>query len=193
LRRSALRAAVDEVSEQMQLHALLERPVGWLSGGQRRRTQVATALLGRPDLLLLDEPTAGADPPTRQALLAAVRDRAAAGAAIVYTTHYLPELADLSATLAVVRRGQVIARGEQEELLAGLPGEVRVGFDGPVPPRLRDQGRVDGAELRISTSNPGQALAGILASGHVPLSVDVRRPSLDDLYSSLEEAPVHVS
>jgi ABC-2 type transport system ATP-binding protein len=191
LRRAALRAAVTEVSEQMQLGALLDRPVGWLSGGQRRRTQVATALLGRPELLLLDDPTAGADPPTRQALLTAVRARAAEGAAIVYTTHYLPELAELGATLAVVKGGRVIARGTQDELLAGLPGELRVAFDGPVPDRLRTQGRLDGQELCLPSLDPGQALAGILADGHVPMSVDVRRPSLDDLYRSLDEVPAH--
>ncbi|MGA8465689.1 MAG: hypothetical protein WB688_16105, partial [Trebonia sp.] len=61
-------------------------------------------------------PTAGADPETRSALLAAVRARAAAGTAVLYTTHYLPELTELNATLALVRAGRVIARGTQEEL-----------------------------------------------------------------------------
>lgn len=190
LRRAALRTAIAEAVDAMQLDPLLDRPVGWLSGGQRRRAQVATALLGRPDLLLLDEPTAGADPPTRQALLAAVRARAEAGAAIVYTTHYLPELAELDATLAVIKAGRVIARGEQKELLAGLPGEVRVEFDGPVPERLREQGRLVEQELRISSTDPGQTIAGLLADGHVPVSVDVRSASLDDLYTSLEEETV---
>jgi len=73
-------------------------------------------MVGSPPLLLLDEPTAGADPETRSALLAAVRARAAAGAAVLYTTHYLPELAELDATLALARAGTVIARGTQEEL-----------------------------------------------------------------------------
>jgi ABC-2 type transport system ATP-binding protein len=73
-------------------------------------------MVASPPLLMLDEPTAGADPETRSALLAAVRARAAAGAAVLYTTHYLPELTELNATLALVRAGQVIARGTQEEL-----------------------------------------------------------------------------
>jgi len=191
LRRAALRAAIDEAAAQMQLERLMARPVGWLSGGQRRRVQVATALLGQPELLLLDEPTAGADVTTRQALLAAVRARAEAGTAVVYTTHYLPELADLGATLAVIRAGRVIARGQQQELLAGLPGQVRVQFDGPVPDRLHDAGQVVDQELRLSSTDPGQTLAGLLAEGHVPVSVDVRRPSLDDLYHSLEAVPAY--
>jgi ABC-2 type transport system ATP-binding protein len=90
---------VDEIAEELMLTEVLGQRAGLLSGGQRRRTQAATAMVGGAPLLLLDEPTAGADPQTRAALLAAVRARAAAGAAVLYTTHYLPELADLDATL----------------------------------------------------------------------------------------------
>jgi ABC-2 type transport system ATP-binding protein len=103
LRRAGLRRAIDDVASELLLTGVLDQRAGLLSGGQRRRTQAAAALLGAPPLLLLDEPTAGADPDTRAALLAAVRARAAAGAAVLYTTHYLPELADLGATLAVAR------------------------------------------------------------------------------------------
>src|SRR5580658_7304561 len=130
LRRSALRLAVDQVAEELQLTDLLGQRTGLLSGGQRRRTQAAVALVGGAPLLLLDEPTAGADPETRAALLAAVRARAAAGAAVLYTTHYLPELADLGATLAVARAGQIIARGSQDDLVRGLPGELRLRLGG---------------------------------------------------------------
>jgi ABC-type multidrug transport system ATPase subunit len=185
LRREALRRSIDQVTGEMQLEGLLDRRVGVLSGGQMRRVQVASVLAAAPRLLLLDEPTAGADPPTRQALLAAVRNRAAAGAAIVYTTHYLPELADLDATLAVVKAGKVIARGTQQALLSGLLGEVRVQFEGSIPDRLRDHCQVADGELRMPAADPAKALAGMLADGVVPVSVDVRRPGLDDLYASL--------
>jgi ABC-2 type transport system ATP-binding protein len=97
------RGAIVELAEELHLADSLDRPTGVLSGGQRRRTQAATALVGDPPLILLDEPTAGADPETRTALLAAVRARARSGAVIVYTTHYLPELVELDATLAVAR------------------------------------------------------------------------------------------
>ncbi|MBV1850271.1 ABC transporter ATP-binding protein [Catellatospora tritici] len=119
LRGPSLRTAIDDTAAALGLSDVLRRPVGLLSGGQRRRTQAAAAMLHRPPLLLLDEPTTGADPLTRAALLTLVRDHAAAGAAVVYTTHYLPELVDLRATLAVAARGRVIARGGQDELLAG--------------------------------------------------------------------------
>jgi ABC-2 type transport system ATP-binding protein len=173
LRRGALAAATDEVVDALMLAGFLHRRVGLLSGGQQRRVQAAAALLHRPALLLMDEPTAGADPQTRQSLLAALRRRAADGAAILYTTHYLPELAELGATVAVARRGRIIARGTGPQLLDGLPSEVRL--------------RADGAEeVRVRTTEPAQALAALLAGASGPIrEVDIRKPSLDDLYRSL--------
>ncbi|GED89045.1 ABC transporter ATP-binding protein [Streptomyces sp. 6-11-2] len=170
---------IARVLDELHLAAVADRPVGILSGGQRRRVQAATAMVGSPPLLLLDEPTAGADPETRSALLAAVKARAEAGAAVVYTTHYLPELVDLDATLALARDGRVIARGTQEELTRHLPGELRVTFADSTEP-----------ELRLPTTDPGADLAALLAAGRTPVSVDIRRPSLDDLYHSLEAAAI---
>jgi ABC-type multidrug transport system ATPase subunit len=111
LRRAALRRAVADIAERMELTAVLGRPSGLLSGGQRKRTQAATALIAEHPLLLLDEPTVGADPESRTRLLAVVKERANAGAAVVYTTHYLPELAELGATTAVADKGRVAIRG----------------------------------------------------------------------------------
>ena len=119
LRGRGLDAAISRVLDELALGSVAGRQTGALSGGQRRRVQAATAMVGSPPLLLLDEPTAGADPETRSALLAAVRARAAAGTAVLYTTHYLPELTELDATLALAREGVVIARGTREELTGG--------------------------------------------------------------------------
>jgi ABC-2 type transport system ATP-binding protein len=116
LRGRALDAAISRVLDELALGPVAGKQTGVLSGGQRRRVQAATAMVASPPLLLLDEPTAGADPQTRSALLAAVRARAAAGTAVLYTTHYLPELTELNATLALVRAGRLIAHGTQEEL-----------------------------------------------------------------------------
>ena len=170
LRGRCREAGIARVLEELELSALADRQVGVLSGGQRRRVQAATAMVGSPPLLLLDEPTAGADPETRSALLDAVRARAETGVAVVYTTHYLPELVDLDATLALARAGRVIARGTQEELTRHLGAD-------PAEP-----------ELRMPTTDPGADLAALLASGRTPASVDVRRAGLDDLYHSLETA-----
>jgi ABC-2 type transport system ATP-binding protein len=196
-----LRRAVDEVAEELMLTDVLGQRAGLLSGGQRRRTQAATAMVGGAPLLLLDEPTAGADPQTRAALLAAVRARAAAGAAVLYTTHYLPELADLDATLAVARAGRIIARGSQDSLTRGLPGELRLRFAGAggggagcLPPGLAARARHVDGEVRLASSSPPADLAAAIAAGCAPAWVDVRRPDLDDLYRSLSRSEaLHVA
>lgn len=192
LRRRALNRETEEIAEAMRLTDVLDRPVGRLSGGQQRRGQAATALLHRPVVLLLDEPTVGADPATREVLLHLVKDRAGQGAAVCYTTHYLPELEVLDATLAVAAAGKVVARGSREELTAGLPGEVVIAFKGPVPGRVAHRGTVSAepGELHISAVRPAEALAAVLSElgpdTEAVRAVEVREPSLDDLYRRLE-------
>jgi ABC-2 type transport system ATP-binding protein len=178
LRRKALKSEIEELATAMQLTGFLDRRAGLLSGGQQRRTQAATALIHRPKLLLMDEPTAGADPETRQALLDVVKQRAGEGAAVVYTTHYLAELADLKASIAVASHGRVIARGSSAELLDGLPGEVRV--------------RTTDHEYHRATTDPTAALLELLAESRGTVeSVELRNPDLDDLYRSLAVSDVH--
>ncbi|MEU8269868.1 ABC transporter ATP-binding protein [Sphaerisporangium sp. NPDC049002] len=173
LRRAALKNAIDDLTVALRLTDFIDRHAAGLSGGQQRRTQAATALVHRPGLLLLDEPTAGADLETREAMLDVVKQRAGEGAAVVYTTHYLPELTELQATIAVARNGRVIARGTYEELVDGLPGEVRLLLD-------------NGEEKVVSTTEPAATLIDMLGRAERPISaVDVRNPSLDDLYRSL--------
>lgn len=189
LRRSARRRVIDQVVDALMLADIVDRHVELLSGGQRRRVQTATALVGRRPLLILDEPTVGADPETRRALLEAVQRRAQDGAAVVYTTHYLPELVDLGATIAVARGGRVIARGSQPELLAGLPARVDVEFDGAPPPRLRARG--DGA-VTVHTYEPARTLAELVGSGCQLRRVAVQHATLDDLYAGLTTAQRNV-
>jgi ABC-2 type transport system ATP-binding protein len=124
LRRRDARRRIDQLASALALDGVLDRRVRELSGGQQRRLQAATAMIHRPRVLLLDEPTVGADPITRDALLAVVRAIADEGAAVVYTTHYLPELDTLGATLAVADHGRVVARGSRAELLAAVPGQA---------------------------------------------------------------------
>jgi ABC-2 type transport system ATP-binding protein len=173
LRRAALERSIDELAVALRLTEIMDRRTGVLSGGQQRRTQAATALVHRPSLLLLDEPTAGADLETRQAMLDIVKQRAGEGTAVVYTTHYLPELTELQATIAVVRGGRIIARGTYDELVDGLPGEVRVVF-------------ADEEDLRVSTTAPTATLIDLLGRADREITaVELRNASLDDLYHSL--------
>jgi ABC-2 type transport system ATP-binding protein len=192
-RLDALRR-IDELAEAMVLNEVLHRRVRDLSGGQQRRLQAATAMIHRPIVLLLDEPTVGADPITREALLAVVRSAASNGAAVVYTTHYLPELDALEATVAVADHGRVIARGRRAELLATLPGHAVLDFDGDVPPldhALRDiaELHLDFGRMIITAPDPAAALAALLASNpdmaHQLRSIEMQPPTLDDLYRHL--------
>ncbi|MGF1660860.1 MAG: ABC transporter ATP-binding protein [Kineosporiaceae bacterium] len=173
LRGAALRGVIDDLAVALRLIDILDRRTGVLSGGQQRRTQAATALVHRPSLLLLDEPTAGADLGTRRSLLDLVKQRAGEGAAVLYTTHYLPELDDLEATIAVVRNGRLVARGSLEELTADLPGHVRLTFH-------------DGEVATIPTLDTTRTLLEEIARSQRGISaVEVAPPSLDELYRSL--------
>ncbi len=193
LRRSVRHEAIRQLAAELMLENVLDRPVALISGGQQRRTQVASAMIGNPPLLLLDEPTAGADPQTRAALLRSVRARAEAGAAVIYTTHYLPELTDLVATLAVIRRGRVVARGEQSSLLSGLPSTVRLRFGaaGPaqLPPEMAGRAVREQDEWRLTSMDPPADLAALVVAGCSPTFVDVDRPDLDNLFETLGALP----
>jgi ABC-2 type transport system ATP-binding protein len=116
----AARARARELLEPFALTDLVSRPAGRLSGGEQRRLHAAIALVNRPKLVIFDEPTAGADPSTREHILQAVRDLARDGTAVVYTTHYLPEVERLDADIALLERGRLLARGSLAELIAGL-------------------------------------------------------------------------
>jgi ABC-2 type transport system ATP-binding protein len=106
------------VIEPFVLSRLVDRPAGRLSGGEQRRLHAAIALVHRPRVVLLDEPTAGADTHTRSAILTAVKALADDGTAIVYTTHYLPEVEALDASVAVLEAGRIITRATVAELIA---------------------------------------------------------------------------
>jgi ABC-2 type transport system ATP-binding protein len=194
MHRSDARGRAAELGAALALDDVLDRPVRELSGGQQRRVQAASAMMHRPPVLLLDEPTVGADPLTRAAVLAVVRAMAAAGCAVVYATHYLPELDVLGASLAVVKAGRVIARGTRRELLATTPGRAVLRYTGPppvLPSRLSGAAsvEVDESDVTIIASDPAACVAGLLA-GHAHgvdrlRAIELSPPTLDDLYRQL--------
>lgn len=118
-------ARMDEVADVLELGAFMDRPVRFLSDGAKRRLHTAMALVHHPKVLLLDEPTTGVDIATRSRLLSAIRDLAAAeGCAVLYSTHYLPEVEELGASVAILDRGRILTRGP----LAELVGEFGIGM-----------------------------------------------------------------
>lgn len=191
LRRDALRAALDETAEMLELTDLLDRPVRTLSGGQKRRLHTAGALLGRPPLLLLDEPTSGVDVASRARLLDAVKHLAAEGSAICYSTHYLHEVEQLDAKVAIVDRGRVIAFGAVADLVrAHGDAAVEVLFDGP-PDGLNAPCPVEitGRMARLFPRQVDMELAGLLphlATSRTRIqSIEFVEPSLEAVFLSL--------
>ncbi len=117
-----------EVLEQMQLSEKANSWVGKLSGGQRQRLAVATALVGNPKILFLDEPTTGLDPQSRRQLWDIIRRFQQAGGTVLLTTHYMDEAERLCDRLAIVDHGQVIAEGTPADLIERLGGHHMVEF-----------------------------------------------------------------
>lgn len=121
--------STDEVLDQLQLREKADAWVGKLSGGQRQRLAVATALVGNPRILFLDEPTTGLDPQSRRQLWEIVRSFQKNGGTVLLTTHYMDEAERLCDRLAIIDHGQIIAEGSPADLIARLGGHHVVEFE----------------------------------------------------------------
>jgi len=186
------RRRVDEVAEALELVDLLDRPARAMSGGEKRRLHTAMALLHRPPLLLLDEPTTGVDVRTRSRLLETVKALARQdGTAICYSTHYLPEVEALDASVAIIERGRIIARGHLGGLVARHGGSaVELVFDGDAPPVPEGwEGEVVGSLLRVRADDPAEAAAVLLGGLGAEVarlrSVEIVSPSLESVFLAL--------
>lgn len=191
LRGRGLGSRIDEVCEALELTELEGRPAATLSGGEKRRLHTAIALLHRPPLLLLDEPTTGADVRTRLNLLEVVRGLAAEGSAVCYCTHYLGEVESLGASVAILERGRVIASGLVADLIARHgKAAVEMCFEGPAPVLgLDDVTAPSESVVRIGATNPtevaAKALAALGAEAGRLRSIDIIHPSLESVYLEL--------
>ena len=196
--RRELRRRAAELLDQFGLAEAAGRQVRTYSGGMRRRLDVATALVHRPAVLFLDEPTTGLDPEGRADLWAVLTGLSAqTGTTILVTTHYLEEADKFAAKIAITDRGRIVAEGTSDQLKARLQGDsvlLELGDTGQVEqaekalaqvPQVR-QTTADGALVRARVADGPRALPAVLAgleADAVPvLSVTVARPSLDDVY-----------
>lgn len=190
--RSDLAARVAWAIDAMELGSFADRKAHKLSGGERRRLHSAAAIVGRPPLLLLDEPTVGADIQTRSRLLAAVQELAAQGTAVVYTTHYLPEVEELGGRVLILDDGVIIADGELRELLDQHATQaVELTFNGPAPslPHPTATVEVDGNVLRATGEAITQVAAHLLGSlgddATNLRTIEVLQGSLDSVFLAL--------
>lgn len=185
-RGAAADRRLSEVAEVVELTHLLDRLARNLSGGEKRRLHTAMAMVHRPKLLMLDEPTTGVDIATRSRLLAAIGDLVREdGCAVLYSTHYLPEVEELGASVAILDHGRILARGPLDELVAEHgTGLVELTFDGEVPPL--EGATVEGSTARIVTDRPGVDAAAIMGrlgpAAERLQGVEVHRPSLETVF-----------
>ncbi|PPL20416.1 ABC transporter ATP-binding protein [Microterricola pindariensis] len=170
--------SVDEVIAAVGLQAKAKTRISKLSGGQRRRVDVALGIIGRPELLFLDEPTTGFDPESRRDFWTLIRQLKAEGTSILLTTHYLDEAAQLSDRAGVIAGGTLIEIGAIDEI---------GGADARVPVvRWRD---ASGAPRSVQSEHPAATVAAITAElGGEPRELEVIRPSLEDIYLGLVKA-----
>ncbi len=199
LPRKSLGARADELLERFDLTGAADRPVKTFSGGMRRRLDLGAALVHRPPVLFLDEPTTGLDPRGRTDLWGVIAELVAEGTTLLLTTQYLEEADRLAHRIAVVDGGRVIAQGTSAELKAALGATVvEVGFAEerdaaraqPIvaPFATNDAGRVGSVVRLVVSDGPRamrQVLSGLDDQNLSPVSVALRDPSLDDVFLSL--------
>jgi ABC-2 type transport system ATP-binding protein len=164
----------DEVIEAVGLAGQAGSKVRQLSGGQRRRVDVALGIVGQPELLFLDEPTTGFDPAARRAFWELIRTLPAAGATIVLTTHYLEEAEALADRVGVLAGGRLVAAGTPAGLGGRATAEATVTWQD------------DGRPRAVRTTVPTRVVADLAArwGGEIP-GLTVTRPSLEDAYLEL--------
>jgi len=196
--RSQARVRADELLDSFGLSTAAGRLVRGYSGGMRRRLDVAAALLHRPAVLFLDEPTTGLDPESRFALWDSVRDLARSGTAVLLTTQYLDEADALADQVVIIAEGRVADTGAPAELKArfgtvlfsldfGRPEAARAAHAALASAGYRPQR--DGAGIQVRSATGSGELTSVLRvlDGRAPdpVSVAVREPTLDDVFLSL--------
>ncbi len=191
---------VDGVLEELSLVEKADARVGKLSGGQKQRLAVATALVGNPKILFLDEPTTGLDPQSRRQLWEIIRQFQKRNGTVLLTTHYMDEAERLCDRLAIIDHGQIIAAGTPAELISGLNGHHVVEFaiagstngDGetlwsslPGVQSVRDEE----GHVSLQVEEPHQTIPALLAAvqqtGARLIHLTTRQASLEDVFVQL--------
>ncbi|MEO3863674.1 ATP-binding cassette domain-containing protein [Acrocarpospora sp. B8E8] len=200
LTRTEARARADEVLAQLDLEALAARKPGTLSGGQRRRLDIALGLVHRPGLLFLDEPSTGLDPQSRANIWEHIlRLRADHGTTLFLTTHYLEEADSMAERVIIIDHGRIIADGTAAQLKSDLAGdrititlatESDTARAATIAERMTGSApTVTGDVVRLRVAHAGTALPEYLraleSAGTKATSAETSRPTLDDVFLAL--------
>jgi len=189
-----------ELMERFGLAAVAGTRFEGLSGGERQRLALALAFAGRPEVLVLDEPTAGLDPVVRAGLHEEIRRARADGCAVVLSTHYLEEAEALCDRLAILVRGRILAEGAPRALLTAVEERHRLDLEasGPVPEAWSreiaalERGRCTGNRLLAYTRRPAEAVAELArrlrAAELEVVALSVRQVSLEEAFLRLTDA-----
>ncbi|SER07419.1 ABC-2 type transport system ATP-binding protein [Lentzea xinjiangensis] len=181
---------VDEALSLVDLTHRASVRVKQLSGGERRRLDLALALLGKPEVLFLDEPTTGLDPESRRNTWKLIRALLLEGVTVLLTTHYLEEAQALADRLAIMHRGRIVAQGTVSEVVDAYP--ARISFVPPegVPLPVVVEAEVSG-RVTVRTNNLQESLHELLswahANGVVLSGLDARSASLEEAFLAIAE------
>ena len=180
-------AWIDEVMHHLDLADKADTNMRKLSGGMKRRVLVAQALVHKPPVIVLDEPTAGVDVELRQSMWRFIRQLNRDGHTVLLTTHYLEEAEALCGRIAMLKRGRVVALDSTQNLLSSITGcRVRLKLSGALPPILSAQlvERTDEAYLLALPAYQAleQVLAQLREAGVTVLEMELQQPDLEDVF-----------
>jgi ABC-2 type transport system ATP-binding protein len=192
-------AWIDELLANLGLADKADANMRQLSGGMKRRVLVAQALVHRPPVIVLDEPTAGVDVELRQTLWQFVARLNKEGHTVLLTTHYLEEAEALCGRIAMLKQGRIVALDRTSALLAGTASTMlRFKLDKPLPPALLANARVTGRIVQITAHDAREVesiLAVLHAAGAEPEDLEIGRADLEDVFIEIMrgESPPRVA
>jgi ABC-2 type transport system ATP-binding protein len=179
-------AWIDELLTSLGLADKANANMRQLSGGMKRRVLVAQALVHKPQVIVLDEPTAGVDVELRQTLWQFIAKLNKQGSTVLLTTHYLEEAEALCSRIAMLKQGKVVALANTSELLKAASSNVlRFKIDSELPKHLADKARITGRIVQFPAHNANeieQYLAAIRQAGLVAEDVEIRKADLEDVF-----------